>query len=222
AQATSLDLWEAIDPLTATRKPLSSSRPPSEPLISDYPKAFDRRPPTPRATRSTTAGDTADEAPDKNTPVPFGTLDIYRAGSLKDLSPTTLKQYLEAFSTYTAIKRFYNEKKKVENALISWMQGTVSTTLQLQCCSGDEDVSQWILNLHSRFSITENLHKQRADRAQEPNPLRSRVIVGLSSLPAIFAGSVADASATGAELRSSVSRSEHVTSLGADLDIQRR
>ncbi|KAF6800378.1 serine/threonine protein kinase [Colletotrichum musicola] len=46
--------------------------------------------------------------------------------------------------------------------------------------------------------------------------------VGLSSLPAIFAGSVADASATGAELRSSVSRSEHVTGLGAGLDIQRR
>ncbi|KAF6843005.1 hypothetical protein CMUS01_02501 [Colletotrichum musicola] len=46
--------------------------------------------------------------------------------------------------------------------------------------------------------------------------------VGLSSLPAIFAGSVADASATGAELRSSVSRSEHVTGLGAGLDIQGR
>ncbi|KAF6804054.1 hypothetical protein CMUS01_14941 [Colletotrichum musicola] len=46
--------------------------------------------------------------------------------------------------------------------------------------------------------------------------------VGLSSLPAKIAGSVADASATGAELRSSVSRSEHVTGLGAGLDIQRR
>ncbi|KAF6782913.1 Kinesin light chain 5, partial [Colletotrichum sojae] len=34
--------------------------------------------------------------------------------------------------------------------------------------------------------------------------------------------SVADASATGAELHSSVSRSEHVTGLGAGLDIQRR
>ncbi|KAF6794244.1 hypothetical protein CMUS01_16026 [Colletotrichum musicola] len=43
--------------------------------------------------------------------------------------------------------------------------------------------------------------------------------VGLSSLPAIFAGSAA---AIGAELRSSVSRSEHVTGLGAGLDIQRR
>ncbi|KAF6803082.1 hypothetical protein CMUS01_15187 [Colletotrichum musicola] len=46
--------------------------------------------------------------------------------------------------------------------------------------------------------------------------------VGLSSLTAKIAGSVADASATGAELRSSVSRSEHVTGLGAGLDIQRR
>lgn len=48
------------------------------------------------------------------------------------------------------------------------------------------------------------------------------VAVGLSSLPAKIAGSVADASTTGAELRSSVSRSEHVTGLGAGLDIQRR
>ncbi|KAF6834613.1 hypothetical protein CMUS01_06085, partial [Colletotrichum musicola] len=46
--------------------------------------------------------------------------------------------------------------------------------------------------------------------------------VGSSSLPAKIAGSVADASATGAELRSSVSRSEHVTGLGAGLDIRRR
>ncbi|KAF6832951.1 hypothetical protein CPLU01_05900 [Colletotrichum plurivorum] len=49
--------------------------------------------------------------------------------------------------------------------------------------------------------------------------LKRREGVGLSSLPAIFTGSAA---ATEAELRSSASRSELVTGLGAGLDIQRR
>ncbi|KAF6805146.1 hypothetical protein CSOJ01_09713 [Colletotrichum sojae] len=76
--------------------------------------------------------------------------------------------------------------------------------------------------------------------AAAASPLATLIALPLFALPALLliqlrgscqvvpdspwkiAGSVADASATGAELRSSVSRSEHVTGLGAGLDIQRR
>ncbi|KAF6838428.1 gag protein [Colletotrichum musicola] len=165
AQGMSLDLWDVIDPISTTRKPLGGVGPPPEPLLSDYPKAYDRRPDEPRATRSATAGGTADEAPGQDDPLPHGAPDIYRATVTADLSTTARKRYMEDLSTYVTVKRLYNEKKKNENELVSWVQGTVSKALQKQCCSGDEDVSQWVLKLYNRFKITNSLRKQRADRA---------------------------------------------------------
>ncbi|KAF6785032.1 hypothetical protein CSOJ01_15669 [Colletotrichum sojae] len=75
-----------------------------------------------------------------------------------------------------------------------------------------------ILNLILAFAAGEETFRTRCWKDLDEfdfTDLRD-VIVGT------IAGSVADASATGAELHSSVSRSEHVTGLGAGLDIQRR